>query len=176
MNGLLGTAGFAGTWESDSVQVNSVFEFQIEPYEEDGLSFINPAEQTTKNIKFDGKDYPASGPSLPKGFTTSGHRVSALTIQLTDKLAGKIVDTRQVDLSADLKTLTMTVRTMNHNKPNILVFEREERSETQCERLRIDSIETANFDRGDTVTLAIDVIQNPERVLKKIERNWIHLH
>jgi len=26
-----GTAGFAGTWESDSVQVNSVFEFQIEP-------------------------------------------------------------------------------------------------------------------------------------------------
>ena len=120
-----GTAGFAGTWESDNVQVNSVFEFQIEPYEEDGLSFINPAEQTTKNIKFDGKDYPGSGPSLPKGFTTSGHRVSALTIQLTDKLAGKIVDTRQVDLSADLKTLTMTVRPVNHNKPNILVFERE---------------------------------------------------
>jgi len=51
--------------------------------------------------------------------------VSALTIQLTDKLAGKIVDTRQVDLSPDLKTLTMTVRTMNPNKPNILVFERE---------------------------------------------------
>jgi hypothetical protein len=120
-----GTAGFAGTWESDSVQVNSVFEFQIEPYEEDGLSFINPAEQTTKNIKFDGKDYPGSGPSLPKDFTMSGRRVSALTIQLTDKLAGKIVDTRQADLSADLKTLTMTVRTMNHNKPNILVFERE---------------------------------------------------
>ena len=32
-------------------------------------------------------------------------------------------------------------------------------------------METANFDRGDTVTLAIDVIQNPERVLKKIERS-----
>jgi hypothetical protein len=120
-----GTAGFAGTWESDSVQVNSVFEFQIEPYEEDGLSFINPAEQTTKNIKFDGKDYLGSGPRLPKDFTMSGHRLSALTVQLTDKLAGKIVDTRQVDLTADLKTLTMTVRTMNHNKPNILVFDRE---------------------------------------------------
>jgi len=119
-----GTAGFAGTWESDSVQVNSVFEFQIEPYEEDGLSFINPAAQTTKNIKFDGKDYPGSGPRLPKDFTMSGHRVSALTIQLTDKLAGKIVGTRQVDLSPDLKTLTMTVRTMNQSKPNILVFDR----------------------------------------------------
>src|SRR6476620_6464146 len=120
-----GTAGFAGTWESDSVQVNSVFEIQIEPYEEEGLSFFSLADQTTKNTKFDGKDYPGSGPSLPKGFTTSGHRVSTLTIQLTDKLAGKIMDTRQVDISTDLKTLTMTVRTMNHNKPNILVFERE---------------------------------------------------
>lgn len=120
-----GTAGFAGTWESDSVQVNSAFEFQIEPYEDDGLSFINPAEQTTKNIKFDGKDYPGSGPRLPKDFTMSGHRVSALTMQLTDKLAGKIVDTRQVDLSADLKTLTMTVRVTNHNKPSIFVFDRE---------------------------------------------------
>ena len=119
-----GTTGFAGTWESDSVQVNSVFEFQIQPYEEDGLSFINPAQQTTRNIKFDGKDYLVSGPNLPKDSTTSGHRVSALTIQLTDKLAGKIMDTRQVDLSADFKTLTMTVRTMNHSKPNILVFDR----------------------------------------------------
>ena len=27
-------------------------------------------------------------------------------------------------------------------------------------------METANFDRGDTVTLAMDVIQNPGRVLK----------
>jgi hypothetical protein len=44
---------------------------------------------------------------------------------LTDKIAGKIVDTRQVGISPDLKTLTMTVRTTNHNKPNILVFERE---------------------------------------------------
>ncbi len=119
-----GTAGFAGTWESDSVQVNSVFEFQIEPYEADGLSFINPAQQTTRNIKFDGKDYPGSGPGLPKGSTTSGHRVSALAMQLTDKVADKIVDTRQVDLSADFKTLTMIVRVMNHNKPSILVFDR----------------------------------------------------
>ena len=119
-----GTAGFAGTWESDSVQVNSVFEFQIEPYEEDGLSFINPAQQTTKNIKFDGKDYPGSGPGLPKDFAMSGHRVSALSIQLTDKLAGKIVDTRQIDLSTDFKTLTITLRVMNHSKPSILVFER----------------------------------------------------
>lgn len=119
-----GTAGFAGTWESDSVKVDAALEFQIAAYEEDGLSFVNAAEQTTRNIKFDGKDYPSSGPNVPKDFTTSGHRASALTLQLTDKLAGKIVDTRQVDLSPDFKTLTMTVRATNHSKPSVLVFER----------------------------------------------------
>jgi hypothetical protein len=45
-------------------------------------------------------------------------------MQLIDKVEGKIVDTRQVDLSPDLKTLTMTVRPVNRSKPNILVFER----------------------------------------------------
>ena len=118
-----GTSGFAGTWDSDSVRVNSVFEFQIQPYEQDGLSFINPAEQTTKSIKFDGKDYPGSGPRLPKEFAMSGHHVNARAIELTDKLGGKIVDTRQLDLSPDLKTLTMTIHT-NQSKPNILVFDR----------------------------------------------------
>ena len=67
-----GTAGFAGTWESDSVQVNSVFEVQIEPYEEDGLSFFSLAEQTTKKTKFDGKDYPGSGRACPKALQLPG--------------------------------------------------------------------------------------------------------
>lgn len=120
-----GSAGFAGAWESDSQQVNSVFEIQIQPYEGDGLSFISPAQQTTRNVKFDGKDYPASGAGLPQGFTSSGHRVDARNLQLTDKVNGKIVDTQQVELSRDLKTLTMTVRGGNQSKPNILVFERE---------------------------------------------------
>jgi hypothetical protein len=35
------------------------------------------------------------------------------------------MDTRQIELSADLKTLTMTVRPVRQSKPNILVFDRE---------------------------------------------------
>jgi len=37
-------------------------------------------------------------------------------------------------------------------------------------------METANFNRGDTATLAIDVIQTLERVVNKIDTNQIHLH
>ncbi len=52
---MAGSSGFAGMWESASEQVNSVFELQIQPYEDDGLSFITPAQKAIKNMKFDGK-------------------------------------------------------------------------------------------------------------------------
>lgn len=120
-----GTAGFAGTWESDSQQINSVIEIQIQPFEGDGLSITNAAAQATRNVKFDGKEYPASGAGMPKGFTASGHRVDTRNLELTDKVNGEIVDKQQVELSSDLKTLTISVRTPNQSKPNILVFERE---------------------------------------------------
>ena len=58
--------GFAGTWESTSEKVNSVFELQIEPYESDGLAFIIPSEGTVKNLKFDGKDYAYETPKCER--------------------------------------------------------------------------------------------------------------
>jgi hypothetical protein len=72
-----GTSGFAGTWESTSEKVDSVYEVQIQPYQGDGLSFITPAEHETRNMKFDGKDYPNVGPDvLPgsAGLGTPGER------------------------------------------------------------------------------------------------------
>lgn len=40
-----GTSGFAGTWESIAEQVNSVYEMQVQTYDDNGLSFINPAPE-----------------------------------------------------------------------------------------------------------------------------------
>ncbi|HXJ91905.1 MAG TPA: hypothetical protein VMT20_03380 [Terriglobia bacterium] len=120
-----GTSGFVGTWESTSEKVNSAFEFQIQPYEADGLSFITPAQKTTQNMKFDGRDYPNQGPNVPAGSASSGRRVSDHSLEITDKMEGKVTDTQQIELSPDLKTLTMTVHPASQNKPNILVFDRE---------------------------------------------------
>jgi hypothetical protein len=91
-----GTTGFPGTWESISEKVNSVYEFEIQPYQGDGLTFINPAQKSTLNIKFDGKDYPPIGPNLPADFVSSGHRVDGRTLQLTDKLEGKVRDVQEI--------------------------------------------------------------------------------
>lgn len=119
-----GTSGFAGTWESIEEQVNSSYEMQVQTYEDNGLSFVNPAQKMTKSIKFDGKDYAAQGPNLPAGYVTSGRRLSDSAVELTDKINGKELDTQQVEVSADGKTLTITTHIPGHSKPNIQVFDR----------------------------------------------------
>ena len=120
-----GSSGFAGTWESTSETVNSVFVLQVRPYEGDGLSFIDPSEEETKNVKFDGKDYPNLGPNVVPGSASSVRRVNERTLEMTDKIDGKVMDAQQIELSSDLKTLTMTVHTVGRSEPNILVFERQ---------------------------------------------------
>jgi hypothetical protein len=121
-----GTSGFAGTWESVSEEVKSEIELQIQPYEGDGLSFNSAAAGMNQNIKFDGKDYPDLNPNMAPGSTSSGRRVNERSLEITDKVQGKIADNRQIELSKDLKTLTIAIRRVGQSKPqNILVFDRE---------------------------------------------------
>jgi len=115
-----GSAGFPGTWESTSEEENSVFEIEIRPYEGDGLSLVIPAQNSTKNMRFDGKDYPNQVP----GSASTARRVNERTLEMTDKKNGKISSTQQIKVSPDLKTLTI-VQSVGQSKPSILVFDRE---------------------------------------------------
>jgi hypothetical protein len=119
-----GGSGFPSSWESQSEKVNSSFELQIRPYEGDGLSLINPS--STKSMKFDGKDYSAQGKYVAPGSVSSGRRINERTLDVTDKIKGRIADTQQIQLSPDLKTLTITIHPSGQSKPNIFVFDREE--------------------------------------------------
>jgi len=105
--------------------VNFVFVIKVQPYEGDGLSFIDSSEGVTKNVKFDGKDYPNVGANVPAGSASSARRVNEHTLEVTDKFSGKVTDTQEINLSSDGKTLTMTVHTVGRTEPNILVFERQ---------------------------------------------------
>jgi hypothetical protein len=116
-----GGPGFAGTWVSTSQTINSVLVMRIQPYEGDGLSFISPSRGTTTNMKFDGKDYPWQGQAV----SSSMRKVNERTLELTDKADGKLVQTRQLELSSDSKTLTMTVHMPGKVEPSVLVFERQ---------------------------------------------------
>lgn len=118
-------SGFTGEWVSTNETVNSVFVLQVRPYEGDGLSFIEPSANVTRNVKFDGKDYPNLGPNVPSGSTSSIRRVNEYALEMTYKINGKILYTQQIGLSSDLKTLKITRLIVGESKPNIRVFERQ---------------------------------------------------
>jgi hypothetical protein len=118
-----GGSGFADTWVSTTV--TSVEMLHIQPYEAEGLSFLDDLDGLTINVKFDGRDYPIMGPNSVPGFVSSARRVNALNLELTDKFKGSHVDTRDIELSSDLKTLTMTVHSAGKDEADIYVFERQ---------------------------------------------------
>jgi hypothetical protein len=119
-----GGSGFVGMWVSTSEQVNSVVVLKIRAWEGEGLSFISQGGGGTKNVKFDGKDYTNVG-AVVDGMTASAQRVNERTVEMTDKISGKVRDTQEISVSADGKTLTITVHIPGRSEPDVQVFERE---------------------------------------------------
>ncbi len=122
-----GDSGFLGTWDSESAKVKAGMELQIQAYEGAGLSFKRSDEEMVKKITFDGNDHPDLDPKGgDKGTTYSGRRMDERSLEITYKSKGKLTGTLQVELSTDLKTLTMTERLVGQRRPkSILVFDRE---------------------------------------------------
>src|SRR5580692_9797883 len=90
-----GTSGFVATWEGSSETMNLAIVLTVQPYEGDGLSFTTSEGETasggeTRNVKFDGKDYPQAGPNVEKGSTSSARRVNEDALEITGKFNGKI--------------------------------------------------------------------------------------
>jgi hypothetical protein len=123
-----GGSGFADRWVSTSETGDIetlVYSLQIRPYEQDGLSFVYPSRESTQNVKFDGKDYPRPGQNAPEGSTFSARRVSDRAFEMTYKVKGKVIFTQDVEISPDLKTLTMTRHNAGQSEPLIQVFDRQ---------------------------------------------------
>ena len=123
-NRTAGQAGFVGSWESTTASLDA-FELRIEPWETGGLSFATSAAQRMQRLKFDGRDYPDVGKDAIAGITSSGRRVNKQTLEITQKLRGKLSIVRRVSLSPDYKTLTMAIYQAGRSKPNVLWFDRE---------------------------------------------------
>lgn len=120
-----GGSGFAADWQSIKETMNSPYVLQVKAYQGDGLSFIFTTEQKTRNLKLDGKDYPKEGSNASPGSSFSSRRVDEHTLEMTDKAGGKVIDTREIRVSPDGKTLTMTVHAPGRREPDVLVFDRE---------------------------------------------------
>jgi hypothetical protein len=121
-----GGLGIAGDWQSIKETMNSPFPLEVKEFQGDGLSIITVLEKKTQDVKFDGKDYPNEGAGGGQRASSSAQRVDERTFVITEKVSGKITDTERVELSADLKTLTITKHVPGSEKPNVMVFERKQ--------------------------------------------------
>lgn len=117
-------SGWTGTWESTKVQISSPDEWEIEANGANGLTFNTPAYQDTLSVKFDGKDYPEKGPNVPAGSMTSGKRMDAHNLELTDKINGKVMDHTKYEISPDGKTLTLTIHETGQPNPLTIVYDK----------------------------------------------------
>lgn len=119
-----GESGVPGTWDSESAKVSAKIELQIQRDGDDALSFKRSDAETATSVKFDGNDHPDLGGNAAT--TSSGRRVNERRLEITFKVKGKITRLRQIELSPDLKTLTMTETEMGQTRPeSVLVFDRE---------------------------------------------------
>jgi hypothetical protein len=119
-----GNAGIPGTWERTDVKLDAGYELEIRAFDGDGLSFISPGSPSPKNLKFDGKEYEnPAGSGLTAA--SAGRRIDQLDLEVTDRVNGKILATRRMTLSPDLKTLTSVVHVAGQRLPNTLVFDRD---------------------------------------------------
>ena len=120
-----GTSGLAGTWETTSVKLSSPSEIDIEPYDSHGHSITFPGRKQTVRMNFDGKEYREEGPTVAFGTTSSGRRIDERTIETTERVRGKVIETVRATISEDGRTQTLVVTEPDDNIPVVLVYERE---------------------------------------------------
>jgi hypothetical protein len=118
-----GGSGFAADWQSFKETFNTPYVIEVKTFQSDGLSITNTLQRVTRNVKFDGKDYPNEGPNAGPGATSSIERRDEHTLVLTDKSNGKVSNTQKIAVSPDLKTLTITIGA-GRDKPTVMVFDR----------------------------------------------------
>lgn len=119
-----GGAGWGGTWDETDVKFTSPDEWDIEPYNGDGLTFNTRAYKDTLSMKFDGKEYEEKGPNVAPGSMSSGKRVNAHTLEVTDKVKGEVIDHTKYEVTPDGKTLTLTIRETGQPKALTIVYDK----------------------------------------------------
>ncbi|MFC5861557.1 hypothetical protein ACFPT7_04585 [Acidicapsa dinghuensis] len=120
-----GGSGFAADWQSIKETRNTPLWLEVKAYEDDGLAFNTPGQQKPLNVKFDGTERAMDSASDGQGPAVSARKVDEHNVVMTFKNNGKVTLTQEVGLSADLKTLTITLRFVGREKPDVMVYQRQ---------------------------------------------------
>lgn len=119
------SSGLAGAWTAWKVSLSAPDLFEIRASGGDGQTVIVPALHGSVRLMFDGRDYPLRGAGVPEGATQSGRRIGARSLEITDKIKGRVVAMWRRSVSPDGRTLTQTGQEADSGKPFLLVFDRQ---------------------------------------------------
>jgi hypothetical protein len=103
-----GGPGLEGKWKTKNVQTSAPTVLDLTPSGNDGLNVSIPDFKINADVKFDGKDYPLTGPGLPAGLTLAIQKTGPRSFDLTEKQNGTPFLKLSFAVSADGKTLTET--------------------------------------------------------------------
>jgi hypothetical protein len=117
--------GLIGTWKSTEVKLSSPNSLTIQTDGSDGVTLQLSAIKATCQAKWDGKDYPTTGPTVPDGLTLAVSKVGASGFKLVQKVKGKVILIAHYRLAADAKTLTMKGTNGLGTEPFTEVFEKQ---------------------------------------------------
>ena len=101
-----GGPGLAGKWKTKNLKMSSPSVLAIAPSGPDGLTLTFVDEKATCAAQFDGKDYPATGPMWPSGWTCTIAKNGARAFDVTWKKDGKPMYKGTFTASGNGKSLT----------------------------------------------------------------------
>jgi hypothetical protein len=122
---ISGDKGLLGGWRDKEVKLSSPETIEIKPFGEEGLQVTSVGYKSTWEAKFDGKDYPVTGPTVAAGITVELKRTGPRSLDTRLKQNGKPLFRSTWTVSQDGRTVTRVVTPVAINEPYTEVFERQ---------------------------------------------------
>jgi hypothetical protein len=101
-----GGPGLAGKWKTQKVKNSSASVLELTAAANDGMSFREADMGLSCDSKLDGKDYPCTGPTLPRGWTLAMTKAGPRSLDLVVKKDGKPFYKVTYTVGADGKSMT----------------------------------------------------------------------
>jgi hypothetical protein len=120
-----GTTGFYGHWKSTKATGNNPDSYKFEDQPDGSMVWTIPDLKAQVKLKFDGADYPATGPTVPDGLTLAVTSEGSHKFALVEKIKGKTIYKSTYTIAADGKTMTEVGGPVAVNEPFTLVFNKE---------------------------------------------------
>lgn len=117
-------AGLVGKWKSKQVQIGSPDTLTIASSGADNVTFSIASQKITCNGKWDGNEYPITGPNVPSGLTLTFHKEGSKAFTAVQKLNGKEIQIEEYKISADGKVLNTKGHDAQGKEPYSIVWER----------------------------------------------------